>query len=519
MSDESVQSVTLRSPRKQPETARGVSGTAIQALSRSVLFAASLLIAVFAIYMITSTRIVDEDWAVLIAVTSIVWLLIYFVSVFGMAGTPYLLSSTYVIAFSLFHLGITVPDGLNLFPDITWGFSQLAPWLDLAGWYTILALCMFGAGLSTGWRSGASGSADRNTPKAVFQASRQTATWAGVGLLLASAVFLLLAFVSYGNIFAYERAELFHSGADSRGWGAFMMTLPSATILIWIGANGRSAKVLTAVFALAVVGLFLLIGYRSAALFPALVGVVLWAKTGNKIPTLVAVALIAGTAVAIPAAGVWRAFTAYNEISSETIMSSVDDTEAKDTLEQGRTAGVLAHVLRLVPEHDPYRWGLTYLRTIPLAIPNVLSRMGESKRGNVSNAVLKDKAILELPPASWITYKLTPDKFHSGEGVGFSSVGEAYLNFGLGGVVGLFFIFGILFARLDSLNLLYHPYLLIFAGAMLWPLIRTVRNDATNFVKPAGFLLISLLIWAVITKLIPVIRPGKLPNERPLSSK
>ena len=53
--------------------------------------------------------------------------------------------------------------------------------------------------------------------------------------------------------------------------------------------------------------------------------------------------------------------------------------------------------------------------------------------------------------------------------------------------------------------------MLIFAGALLWPFIRTVRNDFSNFVKPLGFIVIILLIWSVVTRSAPIIQRGSKP--------
>ncbi len=486
-------------------------------IGRAMLATVSAVVVIVALMKIAGDSVVGSDWAVPIAVASSVWLVIYFLSSFLISGSVYLLTSTYVIAFSLFHLGITLPDGFKIFPDITWGVTRLAPWLSLAGWYTVLALGCIGIGFLFGCRKNLLEDVSKDTFAAVSQETKRTAAWAGIGLLCAAVLFFVLAIASYGNIFAYERTELFRGAGDSRGWGAFMMTLPSAAILLCLGAQTRTGKIYAVMFAFFAAAFFLLIGYRSAALFPTLIGIVLWIKAGNRVPLVIAVIVFAGTVLAIPAAGLWRSFNAYSEIDQETVVSSFEKTQARQTLEQGRTAGVLAHILKLTPHEDPYRWGMTYLKTLPEAIPNILPKIGESKRKRVQDSILKDEALLDLPPGSWLTYRIAPQKFRRGEGVGFTSVGEAYINFGTAGVVCFFLLVGVLLGRLDSMNLLLHPFLLVFCGAALWPFLRTVRNDFSNFVKPLGFLFIILVIWEIITRVFPIVGRRNPPAPKRLS--
>jgi len=484
------------------------------AFGRLILGIGSAAFLVTALLQVLVDSTLTTDWANAIAWASLLWMLLYFTTTWWITRTPYLLTSAYVIVLVLFHLGVTLPDGFGLFSDISWGTTRLAKWLELAGWYTVLALSALGVGFAVGWRGSLTPSKVRATPPKIAQQARKTAFWAGSGLLLASCVFFALAISSYGNLFAYSRIEFYRGAGDTRGWHVFMMALPSAAVLLCVGAQTAPAKLLSSIFALMVAAFFLFTGYRSAALFPALAGIILWARTGNRIPLAVAIAAFVGTILAIPAAGLWRTYHTYNELDQETIVSSFRDTEAKDTLKQGRTAGVLAQALRLTPSQDPYRFGMTYVRALEEAIPNVFPQVGESQRQRVRSSILKHDAIMRLNPGSWVTYRVAPQKFSRGEGLGFSAIGEAYINFGWAGVVGVFGVLGFLLARLDSTNLLYHPYLLVFCGAMYWPLLRTVRNDFANFVKPFGFLLITLLIWAIITRILPIVRPGRRPSQR-----
>ena len=89
-----------------------------------------------------------------------------------------------------------------------------------------------------------------------------------------------------------------------------------------------------------------------------------------------------------------------------------------------------------------------------------------------------------------------------GEGVGFTAIGEPYLNFGLPGVIAFFLALGYLLGRLDQVNLLERPGLLVFASAILWHLIQTVRDDFSNFIKPMLFTYVFLLCWRLMTRIL-----------------
>ena len=134
------------------------------------------------------------------------------------------------------------------------------------------------------------------------------------------------------------------------------------------------------------------------------------------------------------------------------------------------------------------------------SLPNLTGEIRESKRVEARRKMRTNvNAISEMVPSDWLTYRIAREKFDTGEGVGFTTIGEAYLNFGVFGVVAFFGGLGFLLGRLDAINLLAHPKWIIFSTAILWPLMRTVRDDFANFVKPAVFVLIILLIWRVIT--------------------
>ena len=116
----------------------------------------------------------------------------------------------------------------------------------------------------------------------------------------------------------------------------------------------------------------------------------------------------------------------------------------------------------------------------------------------------------EMSPADWYIFRVNRWMFDTGGGGGFSFIAEAYLNFGLAGVVVVMLAVGLLLGGLDQRDLRYEPRLLVLAVITMWPLLKIVRNDFDNFVKPIGLIVATLLIWWTISKMF-----GFAPSQRP----
>lgn len=358
--------------------------------------------------------------------------------------------------------------------------------------------------------------------------SRAVLYWDGVGLLIASIVFLVFAILSFGNLLSYSRVDFFRTDNDTRGFGVFLMIFPSAITALVLGSTTKHRMLLSSGIAILALGIILLSGYRSAAMFSLLVGAVVWVKTGHRLPLSVAGILIGGTFLAIPIIGDLRSQGPYETISIEALQKSASDAQPDNAIRtMGQTLAVLGHVIRLVPKEDPYQYGMTYLRTFPRAIPNIGFRMTSSERAEaLSDGSLTKDAVLSISPSSWITYRIAYDKFIRGEGVGFTAVGEPYLNFGVAGVIIVFVLLGFLLGRLDTLDLFAHPNWLVFASTVLWSLVRTVRNDFGGFVKPFVFTVIIIVLWRLLSSmlgirqrfLINTVRQGSRGRKRAVSS-
>lgn len=470
---------------------------------KALLLTISCLVGALALLKAWSDSSSGSTWPVEIAVASLAWLGAFVMLSYTQFRTFYLLVNAYVLALAGFHLGFIVPYAFGLVPEVAIKGTTSAIWIEKAGWSTLLALSCIGIGFSLTFRP--------VVHKTVKNSRLETKTLQivflyGIGALMASVIFMGITIYSFGNILNYSRMDFFRGAGDVRGLAVFLMVFPSSVILLLIGSHRAVARIFAIAIALLALSLVLLSGYRSAALFPLLVAAVLWVKVGRKIPWWLALTGLALVFVAIPFFGSLRAVGPYEKIDQKAIEQSFQNSSVlQGFTEIGSTLFVLAEVLRLVPDKDPYRLGSTYLKYLSDAFPNVGFRMETSERlESKRKALTNPSAMLDLSPSDWLTYRTSPIKFERGEGVGFSAIGEPYLNFGFAGIIVFFVSLGFFFGKLDHKNLLMHPKWLVFSCAMLWPLVSTVRNDFGDFVKPAVFILIILSIWWLATRFLPV---------------
>jgi len=465
------------------------------AVVATVMLVVSVIAGMVASYFLAIGVENHSNWKVLITAVSLPWLCVYFVCSFVYYRSLYSFANLYVVVLSLFHLGVTIPDALNVFEKFGWGGGEFEKWLEYSAWYTVLSLGSLGVGTAVALMQ-RGGRATPGVEKETVEWAKRLVFFDGVGLMLASLVFAGLALASFGNLLAYARVDFFRGVRDTRGLGAFLMVFPGAATLLVIGASNKWQKILSAICA-AVGGLLIMLsGYRTYALMPLLVGSVIWVKTGRRIPAAVAGLALAAMFILIPIVGVVRAAGPYKDWDRTTFLDAWNEVSADKVFALGQTGGLLAHVLERVPMLDPYQYGHTYLKGLVDSIPNLTPKIRESSRAVGERQSWNDReAISKMPPSDWITYHLDMWKFRHGEGVGFTGIGEPYLNFGVVGVIVFFVGIGYALARVDGAAILGSPSLLIFLGTMFWGLMRTVRDDMATFFHPSVFVVITLVIW------------------------
>jgi oligosaccharide repeat unit polymerase len=488
---------------RSPESTRAVAFEGGRISASMVAFGVvSLVVLSLGLWeVVTPSANIDDDWELQVSVVSLGWLVIYLLCTYVRYRSVYLFASCYLALLWQFHLGITASDAAGLFTDIHWPGGLGAYWLSLSGWYVIVSFGAFGIGFAVAARRlPMTTRPDRQASRAARLRGLPLAWWAGLGLLAASLATLALAIASVGSLLAYSRVDLFRGVGDTRGLGVFLMAFPSALTLLVIGSKAgwqRTAGFCAAALGL---GLVMLSGYRTYALAPLVIGAIVWVKVGRRIPAVLVACGLVLMVLAISFIGVLReAGGAYGSLEESKFERAWSKSSAKETVQLGQTGGLLAQVLRLVPASDPYRYGMTYVHALVDSVPNVMPEINESQRKAAkSRSVIDPDAIERLAPSDWITYRIAREKFDVGQGVGFTTIGEAYLNFGVIGVVAFFLLLGFFFGKLEAIDLVHHPAWLFFCCALLWHLTRTVRDDFGNFTKPVIFILIILAIWRVV---------------------
>jgi oligosaccharide repeat unit polymerase len=468
-----------------------------------LLEAASLLLLAWATANIFGAVLPAGSGLFEVSVSALAWLTIYLISTTWAFGTPYLLTTAYVIPLMLFHFGLIAQDGLGVV-SVDDYHGQFGSWILLAGWYTNLALgCLGAAFAGLGLIARAVQPMGRKSAVTRAQNNINRLRNLGIGLLLASAVFFAIGIAQVGNPLNYDRDALFFGDMDIRGVGVFVWALPTACIALVISAQTSRQKRWSYGLAMLTGLAFLLAGNRSTVLFPFLVGAVLWVKSGRRIPPLLAAGLVGLTLIVIPTIATLRAEHKYGEISVKALAESSSQANVSSALsELGGSASVLATTLEEIPAQERYRYGSSYLSYLLNLVPNIGFNRDRSKSADeiIHEKGAVENGSLQLSPADWASIKILgiDAAVYQHAGVGFSAIAEPYFNFGIAGVVTYFTLLGVCLARMERSHLLLEYRWLIFASLYYWFLLLTVRNQFGDFTKPASFIASSLLIWIVV---------------------
>lgn len=471
-----------------------------------LLFVVSAVVFTYASLQIFSITRPEANWPTHITIVFGFWFVPFLVLSYLTLRSFYLFIYAYVVMLALFHLGAIIPAGIGLLEVADLGsYSRVglgsSVWAEKAAWYTLTSLACLSVGFSVAvfWTSRR---AILSSPTDLRIATLDRAFWAGLGLSLASLLFLGHAVVIFGNLLQYERFDFFSTTEDRRSLGAFFWTFPASITLLVIGARGRFRQWTMFCIAAVSVALLLLAGNRGIAFHPLLIGAIVWVKTGRRFPAAMAIAMIGFVLIVIPIVENLRMMGTYEELSVAKFMEATQETEIiQGFLSMGSTVRSLEKVIVEVPNNYPYRYGTTYLMAAVASIPNLGLTRSEGRL--VSVPWLTSPAfnfVDDLSPSNWLSYQIIGlGRSLKGEGLGFTGIGEPYFNFGYPGVVFYFLVLGFLLGRMDLCDLLRHPKLLIFAAAMYPNFIGTARNEFTTALKPAVFMLIILVIWQAAT--------------------
>ncbi len=495
-----MQSQYYQAPIRSPVRRRG---------PLALLLLVSVLVLFFSLLEFSQSDSALRGATLAPSIVGLLWLGCYLSASTLAFGTPYLFASAYVLCLFVFHFGLLVQDGFGLTRVLDWA-GPIGPWAVRAGWVTNFALGCFGVGFAAYTLRYRPRRAQSTLASEVVTAQNLSWLWnQGVGLLIASLVLLALAIATQGNIFALTRLKLFFL-SDTRFISVFSMMIPSAAIALVIAAESPRQRLVAYSVAVLTLAFFLLAGQRSAALFPLLTGVVLWAKVGRRINPMMAGAVLLGSLLVIPIVGYLRTIGTYGQITNANAISEAAQYADIGAAfgEMGGSIGALMYTLMIIPEDEPYRYGRTYLKYLMDVVPNVGLNPDESTSRAAAAEKLSSgpakEALLDMEPGDWASFHIIREQFQSGGGAGFSGVAEPYFNFGLPGVFVFFIALGVLLGRFDCVAVVYSERWLLFAAVIYWHLLPTVRNGLAIFLKPGVFTLIVLFAWKLVRRFVPL---------------
>lgn len=257
----------------------------------------------------------------------------------------------------------------------------------------------------------------------------------------------------------------------------------SGITLVLIGLSlataGAPRRRLAVVFWGAGLWFFLLfyLGFRGPALIAALIVCAVALKKGVSFPRWLPWLTAALVLLAVPVMRVVR----EEPINQRPFGISMNDFSLLDgPAEIGSSIRPLVETCSLIDQHS-YRYGKTYLLGLKGILPNLAVRWEAPSTGSIDS----------LPPNHWVTAMADPWSYENYGGIGFSSIAEPYMNFGIVGVISYFFLLALILVRLEHVSIRSSEALACWA-VFLGPLLWTTRNDFTNFFRPAAWGLLCI---------------------------
>ncbi len=270
---------------------------------------------------------------------------------------------------------------------------------------------------------------------------------------------------------------------QDHGWAAVparvaLFLVPGALFLL-AGSKGRRSSI---VFATAIVSLYALmylyIGARQASAMSLIALVWLIHTCIRRVPmSLLGAAGLAAVLFVFPFIHELRENSSSDyKNQSEKILAffSEKNPAVLSLAEMGWTVTILAEVHDMVPELRSYDYGMSYLYAASTLFPNLFWD--------------EHPAITAGTPDRWFSRMHDPNKSVSAMTFGFSYLGEAYLNFGLFGILIVPFIIGFGLGWLNEGTALGQNLALCAATAcLLSGLLVYARSDTNSIFRTAGW--------------------------------
>lgn len=220
----------------------------------------------------------------------------------------------------------------------------------------------------------------------------------------------------------------------------------------------------------------ILYGFRGIATVALLVAAIEWARGGRARHVVSLGCFVAVLVLTLPLIVDIRARYDRRGDAWDSNSSPIE----RMATESSGTIKALAYCVEKIEYRQTQYWmGRSFLAASARLVP-------------FSTALLPFASEVDARPALWSITEVNRWKFERGLGEGFSAIAEAYLNFGVVGVVLVFFLAGFVFAVIDSRRLARSPDPRWIVAA-IW-LIWWVRNDSEAILRPLVWSLVAIAI-------------------------
>lgn len=420
-------------------------------------------------------------------------------------------ANIFLALLALFHLGYYLPaklgliDEIDLLPSVTSTVCEVAVLLFSA------AVLAFELGVLSGcrfaWKRKSLG---RGTEPLMATVS---STLLRIGLpILGISVVLLVIFVlqigSIRNIFQmdYKQYWDFMTDSDSRFLETGIVFCPVGVLITYVALLFRGPRnrqlMYIRLFGAAFIIWLLLVGSRGQALLLLLGLLYVGHLCKRPVPWRTIVLVGVFSLVGIPL------IATYRNVAVGDRLEAVQDAKLVPlaaAVEMGQTFRTLVGFVDFFwNDHYPLMMGKSYWMAVPTLLPNV----GLSK-GSVPNGEYYRSAM-------WITEMLDPVTARvSSGGLGSTGIGEPYANFGYLGVVGFFWLIGLVIGGLEQYFLLTRSGFVIAVICGIFASINWyVRDDFYGTLRTVVWaLVVIVLLFYLPRKGIRSVKPGSPFNE------
>jgi len=187
-----------------------------------------------------------------------------------------------------------------------------------------------------------------------------------------------------------------------------------------------------------------------------------------------------------------KSYALIEKLSFAMYFSLMEESPIISLFQEGSvTFRTIIYTVKYIPEIKGYQFGMSYLWALTTMIPNIFG------------TPIHPAHYFYEGPSEWLRWNFSPLQAETGQGFGFSMIGEAFYNFGIIGVVIIMFLFGYCISRLSKQDLankkVFHKIIL---SIVLYNSIWGIRNTASSIVRDMTWQILLVIVATLFIKLI-----------------